>query len=143
MIDCARWVIAEAWLANGLRIRWSSESEATLRKDVGWQGGREDGGYYRYAGFGEWEVARPSNWHSRSYGESVAPVLSSDAMRHELAHWLVASEDERHLQNFGIADKGAHADEAEGRAMAAERVLSSVVDAAARIAALALGGNIR
>ncbi len=136
MIDCERWVLAEAWLANGLRLRWSYADDP---RDKSWQGDASE--RYRYEGHGVWELPRPYDFLNRPFGQETAPQLSTATLRHELAHWLVATEDQRALMNFGIPNEGLEADEAEHAAVAAERVLSSVVGAAARIASLAIGAK--
>lgn len=141
MIDCARWVMAEAWIANGLRVSWGPRDDGRLPSDGRgeWQGSASDG-LYRYVGWGQWEVPRPSTYLQRPYGESDAPQLTTDTMQHELAHWLVASEEQRGKPNFGMDDKSY---DAEQRAVDAERVISSVIAAASRVVGLAVGGQRR
>ncbi len=68
-------------------------------------------------------------------GNTEAPFLPTPDMKHELAHWLVATEDERNKNNFGI---GVGDDDMEMRTIAAEAVITSIINAAARITNLAL-----
>ncbi len=135
MIDCARWVLAEAWIANGLRVTWGPRLEYTRNVEHdGWQGDATDG-FYRYVGHGEWEVPRPNSYTTRPFGEETAPQLSTDTMRHELAHWLIATAEQRYERNFGLTAKD---DDAESRAVAAERVIASIIAAASRVVSLSL-----
>ena len=134
VIDCARWVLAEAWISNGLRVIWGLHD---ARFGTGeWLG--ETGRLYRYRGFGEWEVQRPHNYLTRPLGEETSPQLSTEDMRHELAHWLLATEDQRNEVNFGLTSDD---NDAEQRALAAERVLSAVIAAASRVVALSLASR--
>lgn len=125
MIDITRWVLSEAWIANGLRIRFARSYEKPPAETFG-----EDARFW-YAGHGEW-IVLPSEQGYRPYGQSDAPVMSVVDMRHELAHFLIATADQRALVNFGGGDL------LEERAVAAESVLSSIINAAARIADMAL-----
>jgi elongation factor P hydroxylase len=70
------------------------------------------------------------------FGQVTAPSMATDDMRHEMAHWLTADEDQRRRMNFGTPSTSA--DDIEERAASAERVLSAVVAAAARIVDMAI-----
>lgn len=135
MIDASRWVIAEAWLSLGLRLTWAGRHQ---RGQEGWQDDDETKLSYRYAGYETWEVLEPDDrW--RVYPRQDVPVLGTDSMRHELAHYLVATPEQRNARNFELTDKLY--DEFEERAMAAEKVLAAMLVGASRVAALALGGG--
>lgn len=137
MIDASRWVIAEAWLSLGLHLRWAARHQ---RSEEGWQDDDETKLAYRYAGYETWEVLEPDDrW--RVYPRAEVPYLGADAMRHELAHYLVATPDQRMKRNFELTDKLY--DEFEERAMAAEKVLAAMLAGASRVAALALGAGGR
>lgn len=137
MIDASRWVIAEAWLSLGLRLIWAGSHRA---RDAGWQDDDETKQSYRYAGYETWEVLdRDLGW--RVFPKPEVPYLSTQAMRHELAHYLVATPEQRNKQNFELTD--SLTDEFEERAVAAEKVLSAMLVGASRVASLALGGGPR
>lgn len=134
MIDATAWIVAEAWIANGLRLRWGPRVDRFSSED-GWI---NDGNTtYRYAGFGEWEV-RGGEYTNAGYPNPEAPSLRPDLMLHELAHWLSATDEQRGKRNFGLTGAAIADSEQEERTLLAERVLQSVVRSAGRIASLAL-----
>ncbi len=135
MIDCERWVLAEAWLSNGLRLCWAYSGQRT---DDTWQDDSDSQQSYRYRGYGEWEVIPPRGY--MPLGRDGAPSLSTGTMRHELAHWITSTEEQRGLQNFGLTKTD---NEREADALTAERILESITKAAARIASMALGASAR
>lgn len=128
-MDIARWVLSEAWIANGLRIRWARNYEQNQAPKETFGDG---GAAFWYGSDGEWIFLRPEPWRTPFYGEVTVPSMSMEDMRHELAHWLTATPEQRGQVNFGGGE------EIEERAVAAERVLSGVIAAAARIAAMAM-----
>lgn len=100
MIDARRWILVEAWLSLGLRIEWCPSYDVERYRDA-WQTDDDGGARFVYAGLGTWRVLDPTG---RTYGPSpiAAPQLSTDALKHELAHYLAATEAERLALNFGI-----------------------------------------
>lgn len=142
MIDTERWILTEAWLANGLRLVWAGYSSPS-DKDESWQEDEAPGRNrrYRYAGYGEWEVLRPNNFLSRPYGEDHSPELSTSTMRHELGHYLTSSQEQRGKPNFGLKGNTLDDGGAEDRAIAAERVIQSITRASSRILSMALHGE--
>lgn len=136
MIDASRWVIVEAWLSLGLRLRWAGSY--TARED-GWQDDEETKQAFRYGGFGEWEVLDRDTW--RTLPRPEVPQLSTATMRHELAHYLIATPAQREKRNFDLSDR--FTDEYEERANAAEKVIDAMLVGANRIAAMALGAQAR
>lgn len=137
VIDARRWVLTEAWLALGLRLVWcpSFEQDRVARDE--WQG---EGGRYLYEGDGVWWVMHPDR-HRRNRLSAVdfdVPQLSTDDMRHELAHYLSATPDQREKRNFGMTNETYGQEEA---AIAAERVIDAMCTATSRIASLALSGG--
>ncbi len=121
-----RWILVEAWLLIGLRIRWAKSYEQRPAKLFGERANTW------YAGNGEWVVI-PDRVVAGYLGEFEAPEMSTDDMRHELAHWLSATPEERASVNFN-----ALTDEPEERAITVERAIDAMCSAAARIASLAI-----
>lgn len=130
MINPERWILVEAWLSLGLRVRWARSYEtasATL------QGENQN---LWYAGHEEWVIVVPHRAQvSGQYGEFRVPEMSTDDMRHELAHWLSSTPEERNQVNFGSTETN------EERAVMAEHTIDAIVRAAGRIATLALLGE--
>lgn len=147
MIDARRWILVEAWLSLGLRIEWCSSWEhGRIEKDA-WL--EDDGDSRRkptrfvYTGNRLWQVERERDVYGRP-PNMEPPQLSTDALRHELAHYLTASEDERACVNFGASPAigpGNDPKDTEDRALAAEKVIEAMLAASARIANMALGGR--
>jgi hypothetical protein len=129
VIDAKRWVLAEAWLSLGLRVCWGYDG--MFPRDQ-WQDD-EGRGRYGYLGGGEWAVLRP--YDGRTGPINTAPSLSTETMRHELAHYLSATEEDRGKRNFGLDENGP-ADN-EDAALLAERVVDAILEASSRIIALA------
>ncbi len=134
MIDPRRWILVEAWLALGLRVQWAPYySQSEIPRDD-WQEDDETGARYYYDGFGVWHVLDDRRYTGAA--RSLAPRLGVETMRHELAHYLTASEDRRNQRNFGLPGTDADLDEA--RALMAERVIDAILAGATHIAELAL-----
>lgn len=135
MIDTQRWVLSEAWVASGLRMRLARNYEANdaRTKDL-LQG---DARSYWYAGFGEWVVLDPDRGY-QPFGSGNAPTMSTEDMRHELAHWITATDEQRNLVNFGMTKDS---EDMERAAVAAEAVIASIAGAAGRIVGMALGAK--
>jgi len=140
-MDYLRWILCEAWIANGLRVNWGPSYESQHEDWI-----RSNDGYsFRYRGFGEWQVLDEERG-IRLFGEKpVAPSLSTNDMLHELAHWMIATEDQRHETNFGMGSGEGKTtpeqDENERRVVAAEKVIEAVSKAASRIIATAQGAR--
>ena len=137
MIDPTRWIVVEAWLSLGLRVEWAGTYDHVVAEL--WTPD-EGGSRYVYAGHlmdkrGVWLV-QPS----RHTGSTV-PQLSTEAMKHELAHWLTSSPEQRKMANFGLTGRSGTDDTPEDRAGNAERVIDAMIAASARIVSLALGGR--
>jgi hypothetical protein len=141
VIDARRWILAEAWLSLGLRIEWVPSYERDRIADDQWQRDDDGGQRFVYSGGGRWWVHDGTNRYGYGRPPLTAPSLSTDAMRHELAHWLTSTEDERGVMNFGAEPTGLDTTRAEERAIAAEPVLDAMLSACARIATMALGGR--
>jgi hypothetical protein len=138
MIDTRRWVLCEAWLSLGLRIEWAGYASVP-RED--WM--EDDGVSYYYDGYGTWKVAKPTSEGYRTPGlpPLTAPMLPTESMRHELAHWLSASQDQRLLRNFGITQ--ADPENRETRALDAEATIDAMMGACDRILSQAIAGRRR
>lgn len=144
MIDTRRWVLCEAWLSLGLRFEWAGAYEATQLPREEWQ---EDDGVrhaYFYAGAGVWKVHQPSDvgYRPADLPKLTAPMIGTDSMRHELAHWLASSSEQRAERNFGIGG-GAEADARERRALDAEATIDAMMGACDRILGQAIAGRRR
>lgn len=136
MIDTTRWVLVEAWLALGLRVDWCGIYDAEGVPKDAWMRDDETGYDYFYGGQGMWRVRRDrSNRTAPGFPAFSAPCLSVATLRHELAHYMVASEDDRWKVNFGIT---ADDPEPEQQTLLAERVIDALCTGSGRIAALAL-----
>lgn len=141
MIDTARWVLVEAWLSLGLRLRWLHSWEAREITDGLFID--DDGGSrlsFTYLGDGEWGVVRPSNdFRVPGYPLNDAPQLGTETIRHELAHYLVATEEQRRKRNFGLSADGSNGgNEWETRALLGEQVIDAVIRGASRVVSSAL-----
>ena len=133
-MNCQRWVLVEAWLTLGLRVRWQASYEQMPSDQLF----GEDNDLW-YAGHGEWVVVpRYREQTSGRFGEFRAPEMSTDDMAHELAHWLIASPADREKRNFG--DGG---DDMEERAVAAEKIIDAIASAANRVVMSAMRGGSR
>ena len=135
MIDTRRWVLAEAWLSLGLRVEWVGTWEASRIERADWQDDPDSRARYLYDGLGVWKVERGDR--RRAETETTVPDLSLATMKHELAHYLVSTEEERGKRNFGIPSAATSSDN-EDRALAAEKVIDALTSACGRIAASAL-----
>lgn len=135
MIDPSRWILAEAWLALGLRLEWAPKWERLERDQL-----IDDEELHRtfyYEGGGVWRVLETDRGY-RAGTRPTAPELGTDAMRHELAHYLAASAEERARRNFGLTTRDSDAEE---RALEVEQVIDAMSAAASRIASLAMAGR--
>lgn len=143
MIDARRWILVEAWLSLGLRIEWcpSYDRDRVASAWLDDDGGAESTTRFVYDGHGRWLVDPPGKL--RFAPPNTAPSLTTAALRHELAHYLTATEDERSRLNFGASAELIGGDErgTEDRAVAAEKVIDAMLAASARIANMALGGR--
>lgn len=140
MIDARRWVIVEAWVSLGLRVEWISSWEIAGIPRNAWQTDNDGHARYLYDGFGVWKVERREGRRGDIDARTTVPELSLDLMTHELAHYLVASEEERGQRNFGIPAEAQTSDQ-EDRAQSAEKVIHALMLACGRIAGLALHGS--
>lgn len=133
MIDARRWVLVEAWLALGLRVEWCPSYQVDSLRDH-WQEGEDTPEPFVYAGDRVWLVKSSRRGPLLgSLGE--APQLGTLDMRHELAHYMAASEEQRAAVNFGMT-RDSYDDEE--RAGQAEQIIDAMVAASARIASMAL-----
>lgn len=133
MIDAGRWVLAEAWLSLGLRLRWAPAYGDVDRDD--WQEDSELRTRYIYDGAGVWLVREDTGRTSLGYTRPTSPQMGTDSMRHELSHYLSASAEDRAKRNFGLAMDDAAAEE---RALQAEEVIDAMLAACARITTMAI-----
>lgn len=131
MIDARRWVLVEAWLALGLRIEWGGSWRDAGARDA-WMPDDETRLYYLYSGHGVWTVRDDEVARRIGYPKNAVPVLSTETLRHELAHYLAATPEQRERVNFA-----AGADE-ERATLEAEKVIDAMLAGADRIAAQAL-----
>lgn len=140
MIDIRRWVLVEAWLALGLRVEWLPSYLESQELDKHWQQDDDSGARYVYDGDRTWRV-RDESWRSRRPGFKTpkVPELGTDALAHELAHFLSASPEQREQRNFGLADDTDGSREA--AALETEAVIDAIVAAATRIAESAMAGR--
>jgi hypothetical protein len=139
VIDTRRWVLAEAWLSLGLRVEWLSKYQAeSIARDL-WMRDEEERTDYIYNGHGVWSI-RGDGRSEPSFGfpRATSPAMGTEAMRHELAHYLIATEEERGRTNFGLSNSD---DDHERRALEAEKVIDAVLAACGRIAGLALASG--
>jgi hypothetical protein len=139
-VDTRRWILAEAWLSLGLRMRWAPEY---MRRETTseWLDDAETRGHYLYDGHGEWLVLASDR--GLTFGANPgSPYLGVETMRHELAHYLMASAERRTQRNFGLRTTDRDTAEEE-RALLAEQAFDAVLAGAARIADLALSGDRR
>jgi hypothetical protein len=136
VIDPARWVLAEAWLGLGLRLK--AMPSWTLREIERPQLMRDEelGTDYIYDGDGVWLVNLPTTTIA-GYTNPYAPQMGGDAMKHELAHYLIATEDQRRQRNFGLRADSDRDDEE--RALQVERVIDAMINGCGRIVHTALG----
>lgn len=134
MIDATRWILTEAWLSLGLRVEWLPSYETHRKRDWQQNESRMD---IHYEGGGLWYVL-PEERVSTGYPRHDVPVLATETLKHELAHYLVASADERKRENFGMTEDS---DAQEQAAIMAERVINAMIASTSRIANLALGGR--
>lgn len=133
MIDARRWALVEAWLALGLRVSWLPSYEANRFSREQWvqdEGARREGQpqYYIYVGMREWHVRddRPERTRYR-FPNPSAPSLSTEALTHELAHYLVATEEQRLEVNFGAGETE------ERETQKAEAVINAMLNGVTRI----------
>jgi hypothetical protein len=134
MVDAARWVLVEAWLSLGLRMRWGYAGSAELQVD------EESGLRFWYAGHGEWNVERPRDGLRSAYPYNDVPQLGTYAMKHELAHYLAATPEQRERANFGLAQKD-NADEE--RALESEAVIDAMLRGCSQVVSSLLAGGRR
>lgn len=140
MIDAARWLLAEAWLSLGLRIEWMPSYQEREIHQEEWQ---EDGEGRRfvYDGLGVWRVLN-ANRSLFDRRQPTAPSLSTESMKHELAHYLAATPTQRQIRNFNIGAMGrADGEEKEAESVEAEQIIDAMLTAASRICELALRGR--
>lgn len=133
-MDTRRWILVEAWLNLGLRVEWAPG----YRDPPGgtWQRDDEENREFYYEGHRTWLVRRRDATY-RPYGDSTVPTLGTETLRHELAHYLSATKEQREMVNFGAGEAE------EERAVATEEVLDAMLQAAGRVADLALLGGRR
>jgi hypothetical protein len=136
MIDTRRWVLVEAWLSLGLRVQWAPSYLAVERDS--WQRDDEERVDYVYEGGGLWYVLQPERM-SLGFSPPTSPQLGVLTLLHELAHYLVSSEDARAHRNFGLTGQD---NDGEARALEAESVIHAMAVACGRIASLALAGRV-
>lgn len=143
MIDARRWVLVEAWLSLGLRVSWMDRYDAERVGRDEWMSDDETGSRYIYDGARDWFVAEPTgNRRLPGYANPDAPNLGTGALRHELAHYLTATEDERSKRNFGAKPTvGGDPAETEERALLAEQVIDAMLNASARVLRLSFKGG--
>lgn len=138
MIDPTRWVLAEAWISLGLRLEWAPRWRTDISREQLMHDDEMRRDYY-YHGGGVWHVVEVENG-LRVGPRPTVPELGTEAMSHELAHYLAASGEQRGVFNFGLTGKdGAEED----RALEMEQVIQAITRACGRIAGLALQGDRR
>ena len=138
MMDPSRWIMVEAWFSLGLRIEWIASWElqplnAHLQMDT-------DNRRFIYKGNKTWAVAPPGYGSYQGADDSV-PQLSTLTMVHEMAHYLVATEEQRRHVNFGMKANHEETIEMEARAAMAEKAIDAMLKATANIATMAMGGK--
>lgn len=139
MIDPTRWILAEAWLSLGLRLEWApAYRRPDLTRDELMHDDEMRRDYY-YEGRGIWHVIEVDRG-LRTGPRPTAPELGTEAMSHELAHYLAADPAQRALRNFGLTQQDR---DAEDKALEVEQVIDAMSRAAGRIASLALQGGRR
>lgn len=136
MIDTRRWILAEAWLTLGLKIRWAWGAHEA-KPDIEIQEDDETRLRYWYTGHGEWAVIKPQRGYGDRSTEFEVPYFGTDTLKHELAHYLAATGDERNEVNFGLPKS----DPNEDRCALAEKVVDAILRPCGRIAAMAMGGS--
>lgn len=124
----------EAWLALGLRLEWAASY--TQIASTEWMGDDEEKASYYYEGFGVWRVLERHN-RMPGYPSPRAPQMGNESMRHELAHYLIATDEQREQRNFGLTGADTNT---EAQTLGAERIIDAMINACDRIAALALKG---
>jgi hypothetical protein len=133
-LDLRRWLLVEAWLALGLRMSWATYYDRERHEWIDANSGRYK---YRYVGGKEWEILEPDPYRRPGTNRNDVPVLETDDLRHELAHYLSATPEDREKPNFGIAKKDLN-DERENKALEAEAVIDALLVGARRIAEMGL-----
>ncbi len=137
MIDARRWILVEAWLALGLRLEWMSSWEAEGVPRDEWMEDDEEGCRYLYDGDRTWKVLdEQKRWAEAA--RPTAPRLGVAALRHELAHYLTASADQRCKRNFGLTKEDTGE---ENVTLLAEQAIDAILSGAAHVAELALRGR--
>lgn len=132
-----RWVIVEAWVALGLRMEWAP----SYQRYETWMSDDETRHDYVYHGSGLWVVRHKEQTRSfGAYPRPEAPQLGTDTMRHELAHYIVATDEQRMELNFGLKSSDHDPEE---HTLLVERGLDAMALAAGRIAQLAMGAKTR
>lgn len=131
MIDTSRWLLVETWLALGLRIEWCPSYRRLEGTGEQWMDCDETNQKYFYERDGTWRVMSHDD-SFRRFTKPECPQLGTLTMRHELAHYLVATALERQEFNFKADD------EAERRTMEVEKVIEAMLAGANRITAAAL-----
>lgn len=133
MIDAKRWVLAETWLSLGLRVEWAP----SYGPEPKWQSDDETRQRFTYAGRGLWLVQKPDGYRGSFSFQTVpvTPSLGTETLRHELAHYLAATRDERDQPNFGF---DATPERDEEQALLVEQVIDAMLNGANRIATLSV-----
>ena len=142
MMDTRRWILVEAWLALGLRVEWIPSFNVDRVERNEWAEDEETRLWYSYDGHGIWQVRHDGRaGRVPGFPYNTAPVLGLDALRHELAHYLSATVEEREKRNFGASFQAlADPADVEQRALNAEKIIDAMMVACARIADMALSG---
>lgn len=143
MLDPLRWVLLETWLSLGLSWRWADPWE---RRDFvdkeDWQEPTHKGSpKYCYLGLGKW-ISKPYYEHAARVEPTSAPIIETEDLLHELAHWIVATEEQRCEKNFGMSPGiSSEGDDIERRVTDTEKVIRTLALSCGRIATMALQGG--
>lgn len=133
MLEVERWILVEAWLSLGLRVEQCPSWKVSSYSREDWQGN------LLYVGNKLWYTKEVDKWGNAQNIPGTVPFLSTDDLRHELAHYLSATPEQREKINFGMDN--VPSSEQEDAAIAAEVIITAIATAASRIAVQALGGR--
>lgn len=128
-LDLRRWILVETWLALGLTMAWATYYDRDRHEWLESQSGRYK---FRYVGRKRWEILEPDPYRKPGASRADVPCLDTEDLRHELAHYLAATTEDREKANFGIVKSGN--DDREDRALEAEQVIDAVLTGARRLA---------
>jgi len=109
-----RAILTDIWVSLGLSVQWCPRYAVNGARWV-----TEGRTRFFYAGHNKWFVEPPQLDDRADY--AALPTLATRIMRHELAHWLAASPEQRARINFDMRDNTS---DAEKRAVEIESVIA-------------------